>query len=226
VDPDRIRKELETILEEEKSGLLYESSPFNLLSRKGRGIRDIAFSGDGEPTASPDFHSAVLIAAHARHQFSLSDAKLVLITNASLLNTPQVRKALTDLDKNNGEIWAKLDAGTEKYFREVNRARISLKQVVDNIIETARIRPLVIQTLWMHTDGAAPPDSEIMAYCECLNRILTSGGCLKKLQLYTIARNPAEKKVSGLSDEGLDRIADRIRGEVTIPVEVYYGSGA
>jgi hypothetical protein len=55
LDTDRLSVELHTILREERKGSLYEIDPFNLLPPGKRGVRDIAFSGNGEPTASSCF---------------------------------------------------------------------------------------------------------------------------------------------------------------------------
>jgi wyosine [tRNA(Phe)-imidazoG37] synthetase (radical SAM superfamily) len=223
VDAHRLQMELDAILQDEKSGCLYEAAPFNLLPPLKRGVRDIAFSGDGEPTASPVFDAAVRIAARARKRFGLEDTKIVLITNASRLDRPEVHEALEVMDKNNGEIWAKLDAGTEEYFQSINRPDVPLEKILDNIRNAARIRPLVIQTLWLNLCGAVPPDSEIEAYGNNLNRMLESGGQLKTLQLYTVARTPSEPYVSPLTHDALDRIASMVRERVPVPVEVFYG---
>lgn len=223
VDPDRLQAELEAILQDEISGSLYDTSPFDLLDPAGRGIRNIAFSGNGEPTASPCFDAAVRIAARARQRFELKDTKIVLITNASRLDRPEVCAALAVLDENNGEIWAKLDAGTEAYFRKVNRSKISLGNILDNILRTAQIRPLILQTLWLRLNGSVPSSTEIEAYCSRLIGLLSSGGRLKGLQLYTIARTPLIQSMSALADDELDRIADTVRARVPVPVEVFYG---
>jgi len=223
VDTRRLQMELDAILRDEKSGSLYEVAPFNLLPPQRRGVRDIAFSGDGEPTASPVFDAAVRIAVRARKRFQLADTKIVLITNASRLDKPEVGAALEAMDKNNGEIWAKLDAGTEEYFQRVNRPDAPLEKILDNIRNAALIRPLVIQTLWLRLCGAVPSDSEIEAYCNNLNRLLESGGRLKTLQLYTVARTPLEQYVSPLTNDELDRIADMVRERVPVTVEVFYG---
>jgi len=223
VDPDRLQAELDAILQDEKSGALYEISPFSLISAGDRGVRDIAFSGNGEPTASPFFEVAISIAVRARRRFELDETKIVLITNASCLDKPKVCAALAVLDENNGEIWAKLDAGTEDYFRRINRSKVSFPKILDNILKTARMRPLVIQSLWLRMDGAVPPSSEIEAYCRRLNDLLASGAQLKGLQLYTIARTPSEQSVSALADAELDHIADTVRSEVPVPVEAFYG---
>ena len=97
--------------------------------------------------------------------------------------------------------------------------------MLDNILDAARVRPVVIQTLWMKVRGEPPPPEEIDAYCDRLNELLKAGGRLKALQLYTIARATAEKWVAALADAELDGIAARVRARVAVPVEVYYGAG-
>jgi wyosine [tRNA(Phe)-imidazoG37] synthetase (radical SAM superfamily) len=165
----------------------------------------------------------VALAAAARRRFGLDAAKLVLITDAAYLARPKVRAALTVLDANHGEIWAKLDAGTEEYFRAVDRPNVPLRTVLDGILDAARARPIVIQSLFMRVHGAPPPAAEIQAYADRLNEILAAGGRLKALQIYTIARQPAERFVAPLADVELDSLAETLRARVTVPVEVYYG---
>ncbi len=223
VDLERLAAELDLVLEAARDGSLYESAPFDALPADRRGVRDIAFSGDGEPTTYPRFKEAVEIAAGARRRFGLEETKLVLITDAAYLAKPKVRKALDVLDRNNGEIWAKLDAGTEAYFQRVDRPNVSLQVVLDNILDAARLRPVVIQSLFFRVNGERPPDAEIDAYCDRLNGMLAAGGRLKALQLYTIARLPAEHAASPLTDAELDALAARVASRVPAPIEVYYG---
>ena len=47
----------------------------DVLTMPERGVRDIAFSGDGEPTTFRRFEEAVRIAADARRRFGLDSAK-------------------------------------------------------------------------------------------------------------------------------------------------------
>jgi wyosine [tRNA(Phe)-imidazoG37] synthetase (radical SAM superfamily) len=222
VDLEILEQEIDRILHAENDGTLYLKSPFDLLSETERGIRDIAFSGNGEPTACPGFLEAVRITARAREHFRLNSARLTLLTNAAYLDKPAVREALAIMDENSGEIWAKLDAGTENYFRRVNRAHVPLDRILRNILSAAQTRPLIIQTLLLQINGAAPPPGEIEAYCERLNGILSAGGQLKAVQLYTIARDPAEACASPLSNEELDHIAALIKDRVPIPIDVFY----
>jgi wyosine [tRNA(Phe)-imidazoG37] synthetase (radical SAM superfamily) len=223
VDLARLAAELDLVLRADGDGSLYQAPPFDALSSDRRGVRDIAFSGDGEPTTYPRLSEAFEIAADARRRFGLEAAKIVLITDAAYLAKPRVREALAVLDGNNGEIWAKLDAGTEGYFRRVDRPNVPLQVVIDGILDAARARPVVIQSLFFRVDGVPTPSEEIDAYCDRLNGILGSGGQLKALQLYTIARAPALTSASPLTDAELDAIAARVRSRVWAPVEVYYG---
>jgi wyosine [tRNA(Phe)-imidazoG37] synthetase (radical SAM superfamily) len=227
IDLERVKKELDTILRAEQDGSLYEDDPFSVLVQAERGVRDIAFSGDGEPTIHPHlFEEAVRIAADARRRFGLDSAKLVLFTDAAFLQKPSIRAALAVMDENNGEIWAKLDAGTEAYFRRVNRPNVSLDQILDNILDAARARPLIIQSLWFRIDGNVPPDEEIEAYCDRLNYLISAGGQIKAVQLYTIARDPAETGgvlLSPLSNDELDRLVSTVKMRAPLSLEVFYG---
>jgi len=227
VDLHTLRDELRVAMRAAVSGEIWSEPRYSPTPPQLRRINDIAFSGDGEPTCLDDFDKAVAAAAEVLHEFARPDIKLVVITNASRLRSPQFRRALPLLDANNGEIWAKLDAGTEEYFRRLNRPQeqITLRQIVDGISEVAAGRAVVIQTLLCKLDGELPADSEIDAYCDRLREILTGGGKIRLVQLHTIARPPSSPTVEALSNAELDALAERIRRAVgKVPVETYYGS--
>jgi wyosine [tRNA(Phe)-imidazoG37] synthetase (radical SAM superfamily) len=223
VDLERLAVELDTVLNAAADGSLYDTPPFSALPTDRREVRDIAFSGDGEPTTYPCFREAVEIAAAARKRFGLDATKIVLITDAAYLARPAVREALEVLDGNNGEIWAKLDAGTDEYFQLIDRPNVSLSQVLENILDAARHRPVVIQSLFMRVGGQAVSEAEVEAYCGRLNDLRAAGGQVKGLQIYTIARKPAEPTVAPLADEELDRLAEFVRARVAVPVDTFYG---
>ena len=228
VDIDMLRSELKQALQTAASGELLSEQRFTETPAEFRRINDIAFSGDGEPTCLPNFDGAVQVAADVRSEFGLDDMKIVVITNASMFDQPQFQKALPILDANNGEIWAKLDAGTEEYFQTVNRPhpKITLRQVLDNIISIARGRAVVIQTLLFKFAGQTPAQSEIDAYSKALCEIISSGGQIKLVQLHTIARSPSESVASSLSNDELDAIANQVRERLgsQTPLQTYYGS--
>jgi len=223
VDLPRLADELDAVLIAERDGLLYLDTPYSAVPPDRRGVRDIAFSGDGEPTTYPRFDEAVAIAAEARTRHHLADTKIVLITDACYLTQPRVRAGLERMDAANGEIWAKLDAGTEDYYRLVNRPNVPLQRVLDNILDAARVRPVVIQSLWMRVHNAPPPPDEVAAYCDRLNKLLAAGAKLKLIQLYSIARRTADPSATPLADAELDAIARTVRERVPAPADVFYG---
>ena len=189
-----------------QSGRLYDDERFSEVPGPLRRLNDIAFSGDGEPTACPIFPQVVHDVAALKHRRELEAVKLVLITNASMLHRPEVQEALAVLDASNGEIWAKLDAGTEAYYRAIDRTRVPFDRILTNIRDAARVRPLVIQSLFMTVDGKGPPQAEVDAYCRRLGEILAAGGRIASVQVYTVARPPAEANVGPLPAAELDRI--------------------
>lgn len=223
VDLAQLADELDRLLAAAASGALFAEPPFDRLPADRHVVCDIAFSGDGEPTTCPLFHAAVRIAAAARQRFKLEQTKLVLITDACYLKKDSVRAALADMDAANGEIWAKLDAGTEAYYQQVNRPNYPLAHVLDNILDAARARPVVIQSLWMRVHGAPPSEAEIDAFADRLNATVAAGGRIKLVQLYTIARQTAEPYATMLTDAELDALAARVRMRSALPLTVYYG---
>jgi len=215
--------ELTETLETVVSGTIYEHSPFSQVPVELRRLNDIALSGDGEPTAADEFVEVCRLCAQTKTRLSLAGVKIVLITNSSLLDQQRVKAGLEILDKHDGEVWAKLDAGTEEYFKLVNQTDIPFRRIIDNLIETARVRPIVIQSLFFRIDGVAISADELSAYADRLNEVIASGGKISAVQLYTIARKPRDKRVRGLSSRELDRIAEQLSGRVDLPLEKYYG---
>ena len=224
VDLDIVGAELHRMLAEVRSEALFGDPAFVDVPEPLRRVNDIAFSGDAEPTTFPAFHEGVRLAATLKREAGLDETKIILITNAGCLTKPEVVEGLAVMDENNGEIWAKLEAGTEAYFRTVNRAGIPLQQVIDNIIATARVRPIVIQSLFMRLTGDGPDDGEMGAYVERLREITKAGGRIDRVQVYTVVRRPAESYVTPLSDGEVDAIVRLIGDEVHLRAEPFYGT--
>lgn len=226
VDLARIEEELDWMLRWAVEGGIWDDAQFAAVPEPYRVVRDIAFSGDGEPTSYPRFADACRVAAEARTRFGLTETKLVVHTDASLLERPAVREGLAVLDANHGELWAKLDAGTEPYYRAVNRTRIPFQRVLDNIAATGRDRDLVIQSLFLALDGEPLPDDEFEAYLDRLDELGHAGCRIRLVQLYTVARRTAVSEVGPLTDAHLDRLAARLRARLPkLRCAVYYGVG-
>lgn len=224
LDLDQMERELGLLLDLATSGELYGIPPFDSARPEQRRLNDIAFSGDGEPTTAREFAAAVARVARLKRAQGLDLVKLVLITDSSRLQAPEVVEGLETLMANQGEIWAKLDAGTEAYYREISRSLVPFQRVLDNLLATARRWPTVIQTLFLNWQGQGPDTAELAAYCGRLEHIIRNGGRIQALQLYTVARPTPEPEARPLRRLQLDAIAAGVRSHFPgLPVEVYYG---
>jgi wyosine [tRNA(Phe)-imidazoG37] synthetase (radical SAM superfamily) len=223
VETDALLAELDQMLELTTSGRLFETTKFAATPAALRRVNDMAFSGDGEPTTYRNFDELIAACAEVKRRHHLDDVKMVLISNASMFHRPHVERGLEILDANNGEIWAKLDAGTEAYYQLIERTTIPFAQVLANITAAAQVRPLVIQSLFMQVDGEGPSEAELAAYCERLGEITAAGGRLSLVQVYSVARPPAESNVSALPDAEVDRIVSLVREKTGLAAEPFYG---
>jgi len=221
VEMDQLLTELQSVLQLVNSRELFEHPAFAQTPDKLRRLNDIAFSGDGEPTTFRNFDQIIERAAEIKQQQVSDDVKMVLITNASMFHRPHVQRGLEILDHNNGQIWAKLDAGTEDYYKLIERTSIPFQRILDNITAAALVRPIVIQSLFMNVRGVPPDAAEIEAFCERLAEVQAAGGSLQLIQIYTVARQPAESFVSALTIPQLQEIANRVKQTTGLPTAVF-----
>jgi wyosine [tRNA(Phe)-imidazoG37] synthetase (radical SAM superfamily) len=209
-------------------GELWDEPEFKSLPEAKRRVADIAFSGDGEPTTFKNFFDVVreCVAVKERVWIGLEVPKVVIITNATGLDRPDVKHAFEFLDAHHGEIWAKLDAGTADYFKRIDATDFPFSKVLANIVECAKVRPTVIQSCFMRVEHIGPSYDEISAFVQRLNEFTHAGGRIQRVQVYTVARNPALPIVSSLTDTEVDAIASRVRAETGLAAESYYGNVA
>jgi wyosine [tRNA(Phe)-imidazoG37] synthetase (radical SAM superfamily) len=218
LDTARMREELVQVIQMVRDGGLLQRSRFAAAKDFAGEIKDIAFSGDGEPTMVANFAECVETVAGVRQQEKLEGAKIVLITDAAGLDKADVKRGLEIMDWNNGEVWGKLDAGTEAYFKAVNRTSIRFDRILKNLRETARLRPIVIQSLFLRVHGQRMPDAEVAAYCDRLNELTAAGGRIKEVHAYTVARPTPEAYATPLRGEELELIGEAIRRQTGLPV--------
>jgi histidinol dehydrogenase len=132
--------------------------------KRGLTVRDLCFSGNGEPAISPAFPAALESAARIRDALA-PEAALVLITNGTGLREPEtfgfLRHAAVAWAL---QIWLKLDAGTEEWYRLVNRGAILFGALTGKIRDFVRCAPVIIQTMVCSINGRPPPDSEAEAW--------------------------------------------------------------
>jgi wyosine [tRNA(Phe)-imidazoG37] synthetase (radical SAM superfamily) len=224
VDVAQLEREVGALLDLTVSGTLFATTPFNTARPEQRRLNDLAFSGDGEPTTAPEFADAVACVARLKAARRLDDVKLVLITDSTRLQAPDVVRGLETMMANQGEIWAKLDAGTEAYYQAINRSKVPFRRILDNIAATARRWPVTIQTLFLEWRGQGPDAAEVAAYTARLREIQAQGGVLQGIQLYTVARPTPEPEARPLKTPAMDALAAQVRADLPdLPVEVFYG---
>ena len=198
MDLEVLDRELRMLLEQVASGELWRYPAFADVPEDWRHLCDLAFSGDGEPTACSQFEQAIERVALIKKQMGLDGAKLVLITNATMLDRPRVARGVARLDAAGGEVWAKLDAGTPAYYQKVDRSAVPLKRVLSNLLACGQARPIVLQTMLMKMRGQPMPPDQFEAYLDRVDELVQQGCQIKAVQLYTVARQTAESWVTPL----------------------------
>ena len=88
------------------------------------------------------------------------------------------------------------------------------------------MRPLIIQSLFMRVNEQPPSQAELEAFCDRLNEIIATGGQLKLVQIYTVARRPAESFVAPLTDAEVDAIVKLVEQRTGLAAKAFYGAAA
>ena len=182
-------------------------------------IKDICFSGNGEPSLSPYFQEALEKAFHIRNAVA-PDAELVLISNGSGL----LHKSIFDLLVNKAQadlsIWLKIDAGTEEWFKKINRPQgCDFTLLLNRIRDFSAVAPFIVQTMICKVQGLPPPQDEEEAWLKLIKE-LAAPGKLRLVQIYGKARPSPEDPLAEALD--LSFLEKRARAlPPTIPVELF-----
>jgi histidinol dehydrogenase len=189
-------------------------------------VRDICFSGNGEPTLSPDFIRATEACLRIRNEL-VPTADLVVISNGTGLLDAAVFEFLRAGASGapHLKLWLKLDAGTEGWYAQMDRSAVPFADLTTKIREFAACAPVVIQTMICAVNGKAPPPEEEAAW-EALLLELSPG--LSAVQLYGKARPaPDDPLSSALPAAFLEERAASLREKFRLkfssppPVEVF-----
>jgi wyosine [tRNA(Phe)-imidazoG37] synthetase (radical SAM superfamily) len=215
-----MQRELLDILQWVQSKAIFELPRFADAPLEFRHFADIAFAGDGEPSVNKDLLPAMQFIQEISRSQHIPN--VVLITNSTGLQRPRTRQALEILGQMNGEVWAKLDAGTQAYFEIVSGSSHRLDQIEKRILGIPSQTKLKIQTCLMKIHGVSPSTEEINAL---KTRICTihEKHPLKEVQIYTLARIPAMDHVSAIPKNQLLEITAPLV-QAGLPVKIYGGS--
>jgi len=212
------------LLEAELKGLLDNPALSPLIPPETpaamRQIRDIAFSGNGEPTSSPQFIQAVEIAARQRDAHGLK-IPLVLITNGSLMLRPEVQAGVRALNDADGIVWFKVDRLLPESMKQINGISYKPEQIQHRLDAACRLAKVWLQTCWVAWDGQAPGPEDEAAY---LNFVAHNAHQIQGVHLYGLARpslQPEAPHLQALSADTMHAWADKIRATgVTVQVSL------
>jgi len=212
IDLARLEEELERML----GALLAGDYMERHVPEGSRRLNDVAFSGNGEPTSSPQFAEAIALAREVLARFEgTSQVKTVLITNGSLVHLEAVQRGLLELAKTRGEVWFKLDGATDAWLAKLNGDRTGRARRKRNLFLCAGLCPTWVQTMALAWKGAPPAEAECAAYLELLGEVLAEGAPLSGVLLYGLARKswqPEAPELSPLPAAWMEAFAGRIRG--------------
>ena len=220
VDLRIMTAELENLLTLSHEKKLHELPWFRNLPDELLQLKEVALSGDGEPTLCPNFTEVVREVIYVRSKGKFPFFKIVLITNSTGLHLSEVKHGLQLLNSRD-EIWAKLDAGTQEFMNKVNGGEATLKKVLANLLLTGREHSIVIQSLFPLINGEEPPWEEIEEYVQRLSELKSDGAQISMVQVYSAHRPPHRSDCGHLPLKTLSQIARRVREVTGLKAEVF-----
>ena len=176
----------------------------------------ITFAGNGEPTCHPHFPEIVDDTIRLRDSYC-PQAKVSVLSNATLIHRQQVHDALMRVDNN----IQKLDTISPAYIRQVDRPRGSydVSQVIDRL--KAFQGHVIIQSMFMQgTAGGESVDNTgddyVLPWLKAVADIAP-----QQVMVYTIDRETPMQSLLKATPQQLDRIALLVR-QLGIPCSVSY----
>jgi histidinol dehydrogenase len=190
-------------------------------------VKDICFSGNGEPTLSPYFPVALEAAARIRKS-AVPQANLVLITNGTGLLQNEIFDLLREAASGSMtlDIWLKLDAGTEAWYKTMDRSAVPFGLLTGKIRDLAGASPVTIQTMLCAINQNPPPRDEALAWVKLAVELAGTGN-IRKIQIYGKARSaPLDPLASALPASFLEERARVLMkaletAGLSVAVEVY-----
>lgn len=178
-------------------------------------IKDIAISGNGEPTSVKDFGEAIELIGRVATEFGvLPNSNYVLITNGSLVHQPKVQESLKVLQTYGGEVWFKFDSATDEGLALINNTRQNCQTHLKNLLLASQCCPTKLQTCLVDYEGNGLSEKEKSAFLQLLTDIKAENAGVQEVMLYTIARpslQPEASLLGPLPVEVLNKFADNIK---------------
>lgn len=230
--PALVMEELGQLFDTIATGAFFQKPPFDRIPPEFKRVRDIAFSGDGEPTLAPSFREilgTVRRFVNERSWGAEAPPLLRLITNGSGLFGREIRAAVRRslLEEGPGEIWLKLDSGDRVHFDRINRSSLPFDRMTEGLDAIVSDTPVTLQTMVLDFMAEGEPGA-ILAderfWTPLRDRVLSwsaRGARIESWHLYSVARPPAEEAVKRVPVERLEAWASEVRGLLPFPVLVF-----
>ncbi len=181
-----------------------------------RVIKDIAISGNGEPTSVKGFAKVIELIIRVTEQAKIPDPfQYVLITNGSLIHHSDVQDGLKLFNQYNGQVWFKLDSATDKGRDLTNHSALSLQKHTENLLISARLCSTWVQTCMLQFESGQGlvNATEQEAYLALLQQV-SQQVSLQGIMLYSLAREslqPEANMITSVTEQQLNDFAQRIR---------------
>ena len=168
------------------------------------------FSGNGEPTLYPRFAELVDAVRAIRDRYRPA-AKIALLSNSTGLGNEDIRRSIPRIDLP----ILKLDAGTEKGFRAINRPapEIEFGAIVKHLRSVER---LYIQTVFVDGYPSNTSPDDLAAYFDKITQIKP-----KEVHIYSIDRPVPETRLQLVLPERLRAIAAEGERETGVPMKAF-----
>ena len=164
----------------------------------------LTFAGNGEPTAHPDFEGIIDDTIALRDTY-FPEAKVSVLSNATMLHRPQVVEALRKVDNN----ILKLDTVSNEYIHRVDcpAPNYDVARIIDQLC--AFEGKLIIQTLFMkgtHNGQSVDNtgDAYVLPWLSALQRIHP-----QQVMIYTIDRATPVAGLEKATPDELNAIAEK-----------------
>ena len=165
----------------------------------------ITFAGNGEPTVHPQFNEIIDDTIALRDRYC-PDAKVSVLTNATMLSKPTVFEALLKVDNK----ILKLDTVDTAYIQRVDRpnGRYDVREIIGYMKEFRG--KAVIQTMFLkgEVDGVDidnTGEEYVAPWIEAVKEIAP-----REVMIYTIDRETPQKGLLKATPDELDRIVGRL----------------
>ncbi len=165
----------------------------------------ITFAGNGEPTLHPDFEEIIERTIALRDTLSPA-SKVSVLSNATRISQPSVRRALLRVDNN----ILKLDAASTPLAKAINHPNgaYSVEDVVESMI--AFDGKMIMQTMFLRGECEGQSvdntsDADIATWLEIVAKVRPAS-----VMVYSIDRDTPCKTLEKLSHEELTTIAHRV----------------